>query len=75
MMCLQKGMSRVEEYMSDPYTDAHVEYTMDGLYKGDKRRPFITYKNKTRSAVQDKSMPVLVPLATTSNNAASSATL
>jgi hypothetical protein len=55
----QKTFSKYPEYVSDPYIDAHVEYTQDGLYKGNsRRRPFVTYQNKTRTAFADRSMPV-----------------
>ena len=44
-------------HYADPYTTTHVGYTMSGLYKGKLRRPLVTYKNKTRTAVADHSLP------------------
>jgi hypothetical protein len=57
MCCRVQGtLSKFPAHLPDPYTDAHVEFTPDGLYKGNRRRPFVTYKNITRSAKQGKTL-------------------
>jgi hypothetical protein len=53
----QGTFSSFPRHLPDPYQTTHVGYTMDGLYKGKLRRPLVTYKNKTRTAVQNQSLP------------------
>lgn len=55
----QGTFSKHAEHMEDPYTGEHVKYTAAGVHVGNKRRPFITYQNKTRTAAHGKSMPAL----------------
>jgi hypothetical protein len=49
-------LSRFPPHVKDPYGEEHVGYTLPGRFRGRIRRPFVTYKNITRTAAQDKSL-------------------
>ena len=52
-----RGTFSEAPYAHDPYTGEHVKYTAHGLYKGRQKKGLVTYKNITRIARQNKSVP------------------